>query len=371
MPQQLEWYHPGLQGVVAGETEICSLADGLLYRGYCIHELAEQASFLEVAHLLLHERLPNAEELADFNSLICEAAALPSLVAGLLEQMPMHAAPVDVLRTGLSLLTHDDPQFDDGGDLAGVSKAVTLIARFPLPACVWHRAKQNWEPFEWSSDESYAANLFRGLTNRSPHPHEEQALDSALVVSMEQEFNPATFAARIVGSNNGDLYCAVLAGLAVHGGRRHSGDYDTILQLLRSGMGGVKSLLADRERVVPGFGHPVFVDCDPRASILENWTSQLAMRPGVRSFEAMAEEIEHAVWEARKLPPNLDWAFARLLHYMGLPSELHLPVFLCARCVGWCAHALEQSLSGVVIRPRARYRGALAAEFEPLAHRDG
>jgi citrate synthase len=371
VPGQLEWYHPGLHGVVAGETEICSLSAGLLYRGYCIHDLAENSTFLEVAHLLLYESLPGTEQLADFNALLCEGTSLPDLVTGLLEQLPLHMEPVDVLRSGIALLAHDDLQCVDGSDGEGIGKAVTIVARLPMLVAAWHRVREGWPPFEWSPAESYAANLFRALVNRSPSRVEEDSLNAALIVSAEQEFNPATFAARIVGSTNGDLYCAVLAGLAVHGGRRHSGDYESILTLMRSAPEAHPQLLSDESIAIPGFGHPVFSDCDPRAAILEHTAAVLADKKGADSLEASAEEWEHRVWESRRLPVNLDWPLARVLHYLGMRTDLHLPVFLCARAVGWCAHALEQAASGTVIRPRARYRGVESLDYEPLERRGG
>jgi citrate synthase len=371
---EVQWYHPGLEGVVAGETNICSLDDGLLYRGYCIHELAEHASLLEVAYLLLYEELPSVEQLADFDSSIAEAAALPPLVIDVLQQLPLHVSPVAALRTGLAILSHDDGQDADGTEGSGLAKALPIIARMPLLLGTWQQLREGREPPQWCADESYAANLYRLLLGRVPSLEQEQALDAALIAAGEQEFNPATFAARIVGSTNGDLYSAVLAGLAVHGGTRHSGDFESILALIE-GLASpddaadlVAGIVAKQERL-PGFGHPAFSDCDPRAAVLESWTSRIARRGPFRGFEEAADAIERAVWETQHLPANMDWAFTRLLHYLGIPVDLHLGVFLCARTIGWCAHAIEQSESGMVIRPRARYRGVEAADFQPLGQR--
>jgi citrate synthase len=371
----VQWYHPGLEGVAAGETNICSLDPGLTYRGSCIYDLAEHANFLEVVHLLLFEELPTAEQLADLECQMADAAPLPPAVLSVLEDLPLHVSAVDVLRTGVTLCANDDSQCIDGSDGEGEGKAAPLLARIPMILGAWSRIRDGLEPAEWSADDSYAANLYRLLRDQGPTPSEERALNAALIVAAEQEFTPATFAARIVGSADADLYSAVIAALSVHSGRRHSGDYEAILALLESFDDPEEAAeWAQRqtspENRLPGFGHPAFTTCDPRAAVLERWTHALARQKGQEQIEQTADSIEQGIWQARSLPPNLDWPFTRLLHYLEIPGDLHLAVFLCARAVGWCAHALEQAQSGQVIRPRARYRGVESTEFVPLHRRD-
>lgn len=371
----VQWYHPGLEGVAAGETNICSLEPGLTYRGSCIYDLAEHANFLEVVHLLLFEELPTAEELADLECQMADAAPLPTLVLSVLEELPLHVSAVDVLRTGMALCATDDGQCADGSDAEGDGKAAPLLVRLPMILGAWSRLRDGLPPGSWSADDTYAANLFRLLRDRGPTASEERALNVALIVAAEQEFTPATFAARIVGSSDADLYSAVIAALSVHSGRRHSGDYEAILTLLASfptpeDAAEWAQRQTNLEQRLPGFGHPAFSACDPRAAVLEHWTHALARQKGQQQMEQTADVIEQGLWQARSTPPNLDWPFARLLHYLEIPVDMHLAVFLCARAAGWCAHTLEQAQSGQVIRPRARYRGIEEAPFVPLHRRD-
>ena len=371
----LELYHPGLRGVVAGETEISRLDGGLQYRGYCIHDLVERASFDEVAYLLVHEELPTQELLADFRSILVEEARLPLQVGWLFEQVPLHTSPIDALRTAVSLLAHFDPQPDDDPIESAVAKATRLLSRIPMLLSLWHRQRSGLPPLEMDDAFGHAANLLYLLTGKLPCVLHEHALEAALIVAAEQEFNPSTYAARVVASTQADMYAAVLAGLGTLSGVAHGGGNDRVLQVLHEvaepeqAAAWVQSL--PQHAAIPGFGHPVYRDCDPRAAILEPICQELAEGTGQTQFEAVADAVEHAVWDQRRQPANLDWPFVRLLHYLGLPSELHLPLFVCARTAGWCAHAIEQARDGGVIRPRARYRGAEDLEFVPLQERDG
>lgn len=369
----LETYHPGLRGVIAGETEICTLEDGMQYRGYCIHDLVDESTFLEVAYILLYDDLPSIEALADFRSILIEEAVLPDQAAWLLELLPLHVDTTEVLQTAISLISHFDPQPHDGPDESGQAKAVRLMARVPLLIAATHQLRSGVPPQGVDPDLSYAANLLSMLTGRQPSVLHEHALDAALIVSAEQEFNPSTYAARVVSSTATNIYAAVSAALGTLAGRRHGGANRQVLQVFdevprpECADDWVQGVPADR--AIPGFGHPVYQDCDPRASILERFCSELAEADGHQEMEETAEAIERAVWEQRHLPANLDWPLIRLLHYLGVPAELHLPVFVCARLVGWCAHAIEQVRDGDVVRPRARYRGARDLDFVPLRER--
>ncbi len=367
----LDLYHPGLRGVIAGETNICSLDNGLIYRGYCIHDLTEESNFLEVCYLLLHEELPTEEELADFRSIMIEEMELPEMVTSVLESLPLHVTPLEALRTGVSLLSHFDPQTSDGPLAGGVGQAVRLLARVPMLIAAWHRLRTG-EPLPAPATHlGYAGNLYYLITGNEPTALFEKALDSALIAAAEHEFNPSTYAARMVGSTGGDLYAAVTAGLGVLAGSRHGGGDDRVLDAIQS----VESpdmatewVHAEFEagRSIPGFGHPVYKDCDPRAALLENHCAELANACRGHSLEEIADSIERAVWEEKKLPANIDWSLSRLFHYLGLPRELYLPIFASARVVGWCAHVIEQADCDQVIRPRARYRGVEERPFVRL-----
>lgn len=369
----VELYHPGLRGVVVGETEISRLEGGLQYRGYCIYDLAEQATFCEVLHLLLYDELPSQEELADFRAIMTEEAELPQQIQWLFEQLPLHSQPLDALRTGISLLAHFDPQPDDDFQQAAESQAVRLVARIPMLIAAWHRQRRGEAPPAIDAHHNYAANLLQMLRGRSPSLLEERALDAALVVSAEQEFNAAAYAARVAASTRANLYSSLVAGLSTVMGAASGGNLSRVLDLLRragsqdDAVQWIAELPSDAP--LPGFGHPVYSDCDPRAAILERYCCDLAIARNDQKLEDTADAVERAVWEHRKLPPNMDWPLARLLHYLQIPADLHLPVFVCARAAGWCAHAIEQARDGETIRPRARYRGAEDLTYTPLYER--
>ncbi len=263
----LDLYHPGLHGVIAGETNISSLDHGLIYRGYCVHDLAEESNFLEVCYLLLHEELPSEEELADFRSILVEEMELPEPVTAVLENLPLHVTPLEALRTGVSLLSHFDPQTNDGPLQGGIGQAVRLLARIPLLIATWHHLRTGEKPPEPATHLGYAGNLFYLITGREPPVLFERALDSALIAAAEHEFNPSTYAARMVGSTGGDLYAAVTAALGVLAGSKHGGGDDRVLDLIALVKTPDQAVewaqkACKSSDAIPGFGHPVYKDCD-------------------------------------------------------------------------------------------------------------
>jgi citrate synthase len=379
-----EFYHPGLRGVIAGETDICSLDDGLRYRGYCIYDLVQGASFFEVAYLLLNEQLPSEERFADFLSVLADEAVLTDGVPEILERLPLHISPLEALRTGINLLSHCDPQAGESVAEAGVSQATRLLARTPLLLSAI--ADQRHSRFaaddgeatperRFDSSMSFSSNLFHLLQGRSPHELEEHALEVALILAAEHEFTPSSFSARLAGSTHADIYSAAQAALSTFAGSRHSGADRSVLEVLDSApaAGEVDSwiaALAEKGERMAGFGHPVFTDSDPRAALLESYCQRVAQLRKQTGREELAGMIEDAVWQHMRLPSNFDWPFARLLEYLGFGRELHSSIFVCSRIVGWCAHAIEQAASGEAIRPRARYRGAEHLDFTPIWRRD-
>ncbi|REJ86775.1 MAG: citrate/2-methylcitrate synthase [Planctomycetota bacterium] len=369
----IELYHPGLRGIVVGETEISRLDGGLQYRGYPIQQLAREASFLEVAYLLFYEDLPSPVELADFYSILAEDAVLPPETGWLFEQLPLHVSPVEAVRTGVSLLAHFDPAAQDEGEAAVEAQARRVLARLPLLVAAADRLRSGRPAGRFDPEMGFGANILHLLTGRRPCVLDERALETALIVSAEQEFNPSTYAARVVASTRAGLYASVLAGLGTVIGPDHGGGNDGVLRIVHEvgdaerAREWVESLPEDAS--VPGFGHPVYRDADPRAVILSEVCLELADARGEVELERTARAIEVAIHERWKRPANLDWPLARVFHYLGLPPELHLPLFICARSVGWCAHAIEQMRDGQLIRPRARYRGAEDLTYVPLHER--
>ena len=365
-----EIYHPGLRGVVAGETEICRLDDGIQYRGYSLNDLTEGATFLEVAYLLLFDDLPSEEQFADFLSVVTEEQHLPPIVEHLFERIPVHNPPLEVLRTGIGLLSHFDPENSEDLIRAGHSQTIRLLARVPMLIGAWHRCRQGLPVLQPKSELSYVGNVYYLITGETPSALLERALDVAFITCAEHEFNPSTYVARIVGSTRSSQYGPVLAALDAFIGASHGGGDDRPLDLLDRAVSPnqvaewYESLHVDAE--LHGFGHPVYDDFDPRAIILEAECERLAAACQRNDIEALAEEIERVIWEGRKLAPNIDWPLSRLFSYLGFDRDLFRPLFGAARLVGWSAHAMEQCETNEVIRPRARYRGAEDCRFESL-----
>lgn len=368
-----EIYHPGLRGVIAGETEICRLDNGIQFRGYCLHDLAEGASFLEVAYLLLFDELPSEEQFADFLSVLAEEQELPQVVEDVFERIPVHVSPIEALRTGIGLLSHFDPQSSDSLLQVGHEQTIRLIARVPMLIGAWHRLRLGLPVLAPKAELSYVANIYYMISGEVPCALFERALEVAFITCAEHEFNPSTYVARIVGSTRSSQYGPVLAALDTFIGTSHGGGDDHPLDILdevgspNRAKAWIESLRP--EEAIPGFGHAIYSDYDPRATILETECERLASACRRTDMEELADSIERAVWKERKLPPNIDWPLSRLLSYLGIERDLFRCLFAASRLVGWSAHAVEQCETNEVIRPRARYRGAEDCHFEPLRSR--
>ena len=369
-----EAYFPGLEGVIAGETAISTIDTGLSYRGYDIEELARAAQFAEVAYLLLHGELPSQEQVADFQTILSEAAELPAPVVRLIEEIPVHVGAMDVLRTGISAVSHFDPQLGEQGRDACINQTVRLLAQIPLLIGARHRLARGLDLVEASPELSFAANLLHVITGRQPTPLEEKALDVSLILYAEHEFNASTFTARTVTSTGSDLFSAITAAVGALKGPLHGGANERVMEVLdevgaaTNAEQWVRQALAQKRRIM-GFGHRVYKTGDPRAVILRDYCRQLAEERGDLELEEIADTIERIVRQEKGLPPNLDWPSARLYHYMGLEIELYTPLFVASRVVGWAAHVIEQAENNRLIRPRSRYTGPEPRRFEPLGDR--
>lgn len=365
-----EIYHPGLRGVIAGETEICCLDGGVQYRGYCLHELAEGATFLEVVYLLLFDELPSEEQFADFLGVLHDEQQLPEIIHEVFDRLPVHVTPLEVLRTAIGLLSHFDPQSAEPLLATGHSQTIRMLSRLPLIIGAWHRSRLGQSALQPRQELSFIGNLYYLLTGQTPTVLVERALDIALMVCAEHEFNPSSYVARIVSSTRTNQYGPVLAALESFIGTSHGGGDDHPLDVLDA-VGtpdAVDSWLESLrpDEIPPGFGHPVYKDYDPRATILEAECERIAVAHGRTDLEQLADAIERGVWTHFKVPPNIDWPLARLFSYLGFERDLFRSIFAVARIIGWSAHAVEQCESQEVIRPRARYRGATDRTFEPL-----
>ena len=365
----------GLDGVVAGETAISTLDNGLHYRGYAIEELAREASFTEVAFLLLHGNLPTPEHLADFRAILAEAAEVPEPVVQLLHELPLHIAPIDALRTSISALGHFDPQANENDAVANLGKAIRLLGQIPVLIAARHRLTRGFELFESDPELSFAGNFLSLLNGRLPSACDERALEKTLICYADHEFNASTFTARIVASTGSDLHSAVTAAVGALKGPLHGGAIENVLDVLNAVESPshaekfVRATLAKKRRIA-GFGHRVYRDRpDPRAVLLKEVSRELAVDDERQRLEKIADAIEAAMWKHKELRPNVDWPTARVYHSLGLDAELYTPLFVVARVAGWAAHVIEQQADNRLIQPRSKYVGPRPRKFEPLRSR--
>jgi 2-methylcitrate synthase/citrate synthase II len=369
-----EPYSPGLEGVVAGETAISTVADGLSYRGYPVPELAEKAGFDEVAYLLLQGELPTAKQLADFQKRVAVARRLPEPLRELLKALPRWTPPMDALRSAVSVLAHFDQDTDDNSHDANLRKAERLLAQVPVAIADHYRFSKSLQPVPARPDLSHAANFLYMLRGTEPTPEDTRALDVSLILYAEHEFNASTFAARVVCSTESDLHSSIVAAIGALKGRLHGGANEKVMELLQAAGGPdtaeewLRGALARKERIM-GFGHRVYKAGDVRAGVLKAHAHKAAEAAGELKWEATAEVIETVMAREKNLHPNLDWPAGRLYHALGLEIPLYTPIFVMARVSGWCAHIVEQLNHNRLIRPRSRYTGPGARAVKPLAER--
>ncbi|MFO0788060.1 MAG: citrate/2-methylcitrate synthase [Pirellulales bacterium] len=375
MSTAIEPYHPGLEGVIAGETNISTVTGGLSYRGYSIEDLARNSTFEEVAYLLLYGELPNAEQLDEFyKRLEAAAAAVPAAIIEALRTVPVDANEMDVLRTGASMLAHWDPETADNRRDANLRKAERLLAQLPVIMAARHRLKQAKEPVLPEAGRSLADNCLHMLFRADPSPGHIKAMDVSLILYAEHEYNASTFTSRVIVSTLSDLHSGIVGAIGALKGPLHGGANEKVLDVLQAvgnkenAEAWIRAALARKEKIM-GFGHRVYKDGDPRATYLKELCLDLAKETGNEDLEVTADVIQRIIWEEKKLPPNLDWPSGRLYHYMNLPVELYTPLFVLSRTAGWSAHVIEQLDHNRLIRPRARYIGPERRKWKPVAER--
>lgn len=369
-----EIYSPGLEGVIAGETAISTVADGLCYRGYPVTELADKTTFDEVAYLLLHGELPTKSQLADFQQRVAAARSLPGPLINLLGSLPPEASPMDVLRSAVSILAHFDADTADSSRAANLRKAERLLGQIPVAIAVHYRLAKGHAPFTARPDLAHAANFLYMLRGEEPSAAAARALDVSLILYAEHEFNASTFTARVVCSTESDLHSSIVAAIGALKGRLHGGANEKVMELLEKTGGPahaekwVREALARKERIM-GFGHRVYKAGDVRAGILRSYARQAAETAGSNQWEEAAEIIERVLGAEKQLFPNLDWPAGRLYHALGLEIPLYTPIFVMSRVAGWSAHFIEQQEHNRLIRPRGRYIGPEARSVKPLSER--
>jgi citrate synthase len=367
-------YSPGLEGIIAGETAISTVEGGLRYRGYPVTELAEKCSFDEVAYLLLYGDLPTKKQLADFLARVAAARRLPAPLKELFPALPKWTAPMDALRTSISILSHFDQDDGDDSTEANLRKAERLLAQIPLAVAEQYRASKGLPQVLARADLGHAANFLFILRGQEATPEEVRAFDVSLTLYAEHEFNASAFAARVIVSTESDLYSGVVGAIGALKGRLHGGANEKVMDLLEAAGGPdtaeawVRDALARKEKVM-GFGHRVYKTGDIRAKVLREYARKAAERTGQMKWEETTEVIERVMQTEKKLLPNLDWPAGRLYHALGLEVPLYTPIFVMSRITGWSAHIIEQLAHNRLIRPRARYIGPSVRPVVPLAER--
>jgi citrate synthase len=382
----------GLRGVKVADTRIGHV-DGehgiLIYRGYRIEQLAENSTFEETAYLLLHDALPNEEQLADFTRALAEARELPGFVFDSLRKLPLKSRPMDVLQAAIPLLGMADPLLDDESREANFAKAARLIARIPMVVAGWDRLRKGHEPLPADETLSHAGNFLWQLRGAVPDAESARDLDTALVLHADHSFNASTFACREVASTRAHMYAAVAAGVGALSGSLHGGANAQVMKMLetlrkeKDVAGWVRKELGEGRKIM-GMGHAVYKTTDPRARFLKDMCFRLANKPGDGAWCRLSTEIEEAAlaeFEKRgktTIKPNVDFYSAPVYHLMGIPLDLMTPLFAIARTAGWTAHIIEEKFGDAqgkpaLYRPSSEYTGnycgRTGCEYEPIRKR--
>ncbi len=369
----------GYEGVIAGASSICYIdaENGILaYRGIDIHELADNATFEEVTYLLWHGKLPMRAELAEFSKELARERKLDAQIISFLRQIPKHALPMDVLRTIVSALCFFDPEETVNTKDANYHKAQRLFSQLAMVVAAYDRIRKGLPVIEPDRSLSHAGNFLLMLTGERPSETAIRALDIALTLHADHEWNSSTFAARVTASTQSDMHSAVTAAIGALKGSLHGGANEAVVKLLKEidvngadPVSYIKGLLAQKAKI-PGFGHRVYPTEDPRAAHLRRMSHELGLSSGQIKWFQYSKAIEEFVNTEMKLNANVDFYSASTYHTLGIDVDLFTPIFAVSRVAGWTAHVMEQFADNRVIRPRAEYQGpAYPAKWIPIDER--
>lgn len=366
----------GLRGQVAGETALCTVGKtgaGLTYRGYDVKDLAEHAQFEEVAYLLLRGKLPNQQELDAYKAKLKSLRTLPDALKTVLEQIPSNAHPMDVMRTGCSMLGNLETEndFSEQDD-----KIDRMLAAFPAVITYWYRFAHEGVRIDTANSESDSiGGLFLELLHgKKPSELHERVMNVSLILYAEHEFNASTFTARVCASTLSDIHSCVTGAIGSLRGPLHGGANEAAMELIQrfqtpdEAEAGLMGMLERKEKIM-GFGHAIYTDSDPRNGIIKQWSEKLAQEVGDTVLYPVSVRCEEVMWREKKLFCNADFFHASAYHFMGIPTELFTPIFVMSRVSGWTAHVKEQRAKNRIIRPSADYTGPENQEWLPIEKR--
>ena len=362
----------GLRGLSVGESAICTVGvtgTGLTYRGYDLRDLAQSTGFEEVAHLLLYGHLPNRPELQAYRDRLRSLRRLPEPLRDVLERIPADAHPMDVMRTGCSMLGTLETEQDFGGQQAAADR---LLALFPAIITYWYRyAHQGVRIDTETDDDSVGAHFLHLLHGRPASRLHADVMNTSLILYAEHEYNASTFTARVCASTLSDMHSCITAAIGALRGPLHGGANEAAMAMLQqwrdpdTAEAAILGMLERKDKIM-GFGHAVYRESDPRNAIIKEWSRQLADEVGDTVLFPVSERVEAVMWREKKLFANADFYHASAYHFMGIPTELFTPIFVMSRLTGWAAHVMEQRGNNRIIRPGSDYTGPALRPVPPL-----
>jgi len=365
----------GLRGQVAGETALCTVGKtgtGLTYRGYDISVLAENAKFEEVAYLLLKGRLPTQDELDDYIIKIKSLRELPQALKDVLERIPADAHPMDVMRTGCSMLGNLEIEKDFSQQDEVIDR---LLAAFPSIICYWYAFSHEGKRIETAlDDDSIGGHFLHMLSGEVPNELFTQVMNVSLILYAEHEFNASTFSARVCASTLSDMHSCITGAIGTLRGPLHGGANEAAMDMIQNWTSAeeaereIMAMLARKDKIM-GFGHAIYSESDPRNTIIKQWSEKLAEHVGDTALYPVSVRCEDVMWREKKLFCNADFFHASAYHFMGIPTKLFTPIFVMSRLTGWAAHVKEQRSNNRIIRPSADYTGPETSEWLNIADR--